>query len=202
MLTYDLSHSLFEIGAIKTGQFTLKSGVQSPIYVDLRNLISYPEILDQVTDELVKVVQHLEFDCICGVPYTGIPIATLLSHKLKKPMLLRRKELKAHGTRRIIEGVFQEGQKCLIVEDIVTSGLSILETIKALEDVRIEVTDAVCLIDREQGGKTHLKKQGFNLHSLTTLLKVLDQLEHASLIDKEKSHSIKSFIRKHPFQEP
>ncbi len=202
MLTYDLSQNLYQIGAIKTGQFTLKSGMISPVYVDLRNLISYPEILDKVTDELLKLTSPLEFDCICGVPYTAIPLATLLSQKTKKPMLLRRKEVKTHGMRKTIEGVFEKGQKCLVVEDIVTSGLSLLETIKALEDVDLQVSDAITLIDREQGGKAYLLKQGYHLHSLTTLIKVLDRLEYAEMLEHDKVASIKNFIRKNPFQEP
>lgn len=202
MLTYDLSQNLYEIGAIKTGQFTLKSGMISPVYVDLRNLISYPEILDRVTDDLLRIISPLEFDCICGVPYTAIPIATLLSQKLKKPMLLRRKEIKTHGMRKIIEGVFEKGQKCLVIEDIVTSGLSLLETIKALEETGLQVTDAVTLIDREQGGKAYLLKQGYHLHSLTTLIKVLDKLEFSEMLEHDKVANIKNFIRKNPYQEP
>lgn len=201
MLTHDFSQSLFEIGAIKTGQFTLKSGQNSPVYIDLRNLVSLPELLDKITDETIRVISNLEFDCICGVPYTAIPIATLLSHKLKKPLILKRKEIKTHGTRRIVEGIYKEGDKCLIIEDIVTSGLSILETIKSLEEVKLQVSDAVCLIDREQGGKSHLLKNGYHLHSVTTLVKVLDQLEHSDRINHETVSNIKNFLRKNPYQE-
>jgi len=201
MLTHDFSQSLFEIGAIKTGQFTLKSGQNSPVYIDLRNLVSMPELLDKITDETIRLIGNLEFDCICGVPYTAIPIATLLSYKLKKPLILKRKEIKTHGTRRIVEGIFKEGDKCLVIEDIVTSGLSILETIKALEDVKLQVSDAICLIDREQGGKAHLLKNGYHLHSVTTLVKVLDQLEYSDRINHETVSNIKSFLRKNPYQE-
>lgn len=201
MLAHDFSQSLFEIGAIKTGQFTLKSGQNSPVYIDLRNLVSMPELLDKITDEIIRVIGNLEFDCLCGVPYTAIPIATLLSHKLKKPLLLKRKEIKTHGTRRIVEGIYKEGDKCLVIEDIVTSGLSLLETIKALEDVKLQVSDCVCLIDREQGGKAHLLKNGYHLYSVTTLVKVLDQLEYSDRINHETASSIKNFLRKNPYQE-
>lgn len=118
---------LFEAGAIKFGEFRLKTGVLSPVYVDLRVLISYPEIVESVSDQLGGLAcdtSKLTCPCelICGVPYTAIPFASCVSVRQRIPMLMRRKEAKAHGTRQMIEGHFQAGQSALIIEDILSSG--------------------------------------------------------------------------------
>jgi orotate phosphoribosyltransferase len=164
---------LNRIGAVKYGEFKLKSGAISPLYVDLRMIISYPTLLRQITELLWKKVADLRWDMVCGVPYTALPLAAALSITYEKPMVLRRKEAKNYGTKKMVEGVYQAGQTCLVVEDVVTTGGSILETIKDLEAEGLQVKHVVAILDREEGAKKSLHEKGYNFSSLLTLKELL-----------------------------
>jgi len=187
---------LHEIGAVKFGSFTLKSKIVSPIYIDLRLCISYPKLLGAIADQIYKSTKDLEFDLICGVPYTALPIATALSIRHNIPMVLRRKEIKDYGTKKQLEGIFEKGQKCLIIEDIITSGSSILETTASLEAEGLQVKDAVVLIDREQGGMENLAEKGYTLHSVCTLSFLLNTLQKEKILDPLTFHSVMDFLEK------
>ena len=189
-----LINKLFDIGGIKFGNFTLKSGIQSPIYIDLRVTISYPEVLQTIADAMWNQIRNLDFDLICGVPYTALPIATAMTLKYNKPMLMRRKEVKNHGTRRAIEGSFIPGQRCIIVDDLVTNGTSVFETVAPLEQEGLEVTDIVVLLDREQGGKQHISDRGYTLHTVMTITELIKQLEQSGRIDPERGAKTLEFI--------
>jgi orotate phosphoribosyltransferase len=179
-----LAHSLYKIGAIKFGEFTLKSGQSSKIYVDLRKIISYPELLQAVSNALWEKVRECQFDLICGVPYTALPIATCISLQYNIPMIMRRKEKKAYGTKQQIEGNFQAGQSCLIVEDIITSGSSILETADDLIEAGLKIMDVIVLIDREQGGNENLKQRQFKLHTVLVLKSIMKQLLSSNVLPR------------------
>ncbi|XP_041367772.1 uridine 5'-monophosphate synthase-like isoform X2 [Gigantopelta aegis] len=115
-------------------------------------------------------------------------------------MLIRRKEAKDYGTKKLIEGRFEQGEKCLIIEDVVTSGTSVMETVDALKSVGVVVTDAVVLLDREQGGADRLSSQGIKLHSVCTLTKVLDILQKADKLSAEMVKKVQTFISENKFE--
>lgn len=135
------------------------------------------------------------FKLLCGVPYTALPIATAMSIKTGIPMVLRRKEAKDYGTRKLIEGTFEVNDNCLIVEDVVTSGGSILETIKDLKDAGLTASNAIVVLNREQGGIDKLKSQGVHTFSLLTITQLLKYLFEAKCIEKEIVDEVHQYLK-------
>lgn len=190
-----LIHSLYKIGAVKFGEFTLKSGKTSKIYLDLRQIISHPDVLRLVANTIWQQVSAAKFDLLCGVPYTALPIATCISLENNVPMIMRRKEKKEHGTKQQIEGAFKAGQTCLIIEDVITSGMSIIETADELQEAGIKITDVAVLINREQGGKENLQKRHFNVHAALTLKQVMQELSHANLLPAHEQTIVNELLK-------
>jgi uridine monophosphate synthetase len=186
---------LHSIQSVKFGSFTLKSGILSPIYLDLRVIISYPALLKKISNALGQLMEPLSFDLICGVPYTALPIATVLSLDQNIPMVMRRKEAKDYGTKKLIEGKFEKGQTCLIIEDVVTSAASILETVTPLRAEGLEIKDAVVVLNREQGGKERLKENGIELHSLIGIFDLLKVLLDEKRVSEETFQEVNEFLR-------
>jgi uridine monophosphate synthetase len=185
---------LHTIQAVRFGLFTLKSGIQSPIYLDLRVIISYPAVLKKISKALGQLIEPLSFDLICGVPLTALPIATALSLDRNIPMVMRRKEAKDYGTKKLIEGKFEKGQRCLIIEDVVTSGASILETVAPLKAEGLEIEDAIVVVNREQGGKEKLKENGIALHSLISIFDLLNVLFYEKKIPEKTFREANAFL--------
>ncbi|KAK6643288.1 hypothetical protein RUM43_004793 [Polyplax serrata] len=188
---------LFEIEVVKFGNFKLKSGVMSPVYFDLRVIISYPKLMDLVANLLTELIQTSvveKFEHVCGVPYTALPMATLVSSKSGIPMLIRRREAKDHGTKKIIEGSFTNGDSCIIIEDVISSGSSILETVKDLENSGLKVSHAIVVLDREQGGAKNLEAKGLNVHVLLTINKVLKILFDHKKITQDVVQETQQYI--------
>lgn len=194
--------TLFEIGAVKFGSYQLKSGIESPIYIDLRLIISYPDLLKTIAQLMWDEIKGLRKDCLCGVPYTALPITTAISIAHGLPMVMRRKEAKNYGTKRLIEGAFKQGDRCIVVEDLITSGASILETITPLEQEGLKVKDVIVLIDREQGGKKNLENKGYQLHSIFNLKTIIHTLETSRKITAETKSLVLNFLDSHQMLTP
>jgi len=184
----------YKLEIIKFGKFTLKSGIESPFYVDLRPLISEPKILKHLANYLLEILPLDNFDLICGVPYAAMPVATAMSLESYIPLILKRKEAKTHGTKKIVEGVYKKEQNCLLVEDVITSGESLLETITEIENEGLKVSDVVVILDREQGGKETLENRGYKVHTLFSISEILEILEQEKKLNKEDLSRIHDFL--------
>jgi len=187
-----LSLTLYDIGAVKLGSFKLHSGRTSPIYLDLRLLVSYPQALRVVTAMYRRVLETLTFDVMAATPLAGLPIGTALCLDMNVPLVYPRKTAKSYGTGKSIEGVWEVGQTAVVVDDLVTSGDSIMEAITPLKAAGLQVNDAVVLIDRQQGGVESLRESGYTLHTVIKLGHLLLLLqENGRITPKQRAKVLK-----------
>ena len=173
---------IYDIGAVKFGAFTLKSGVSSPVYFDFRLLVSYPLLMRETCDLLAAVIERElagQFDRTCGVPLAALPICSVLSASKMFSMVMYRPHVKSHGTGKRIEGAFEKGDRCLVLEDIVTSGGSLLETVSGLREAGLAVSHALVLLDRQQGAVENLQKHGITVHSLLNTDLILECIQES-----------------------
>jgi uridine monophosphate synthetase len=185
---------LARIGAVRFGEFTLKSGKTSPVYIDLRLLASHPGVLSQVATAYAELLQWLEFDCVAAIPYAAIPIGTAVSLQTGYPMVYPRKEVKDYGTKRAIEGVFAQGECAVVLDDLITTGGSKIEAIAPLQSAGLQVRDVVVLIDRESGGCKTLAQEGYRLHAVLTLRQILDVLAERGKISHERRQTVLDWL--------
>jgi uridine monophosphate synthetase len=189
-----LAKALLRAGCVKFGEFTLKSGLQSPIYIDLRILTGKPRLLKEVASAYLPILRNLEFDCLAALPYAALPITTAISLLGDWPMVYPRKEEKAYGTRASVEGEYTPGDRVVVIDDLITTGGSKLEGIEKLSSVGLEVKDIVVLIDRQSGGRDNLNRHGFQLHTVFTLSEMLAYYERNRLVEENKIAQIRSFL--------
>lgn len=188
-----LALALFDIGAVRFGNFKLHSGKQSPIYLDLRLLVSYPAVLRQAAAAYQEKLGTLKFDLLAATPLAGLPLGTAVSLATNIPLIYPRKGVKSYGTGNQIEGHFQVGQTAVVLDDLITSGDSLLEMISSLKSVGLQVRDALVLVDREQGGAQTLAEQGYQLHATLGMRHLLAILEsHDRISAKKRANVLKA----------
>ncbi|MCA9822259.1 MAG: phosphoribosyltransferase family protein [Dehalococcoidia bacterium] len=175
--------------------------MHSPIYVNVRRLISTPLVLDRcagiMRDELGALMQMRNapvkpFGVVCGVPFGGLHLSTVYSIRTSMPMIYVHPPGKERDA--MIEGIYRPGQSCLIIDDLVTGGGSILETARHLRDFGLYVHDAIALVDRQEGGRRALKAAGVNLTSVLSLEQIANHLRSRGHIDASSHGKILDYI--------
>ena len=196
----EMASILMKIDALKFGVFKLTSGKASPYYVDLRVVPSFPDAFTRICDfyaqAIISQIGLKTFDRIAGVPIAGIPFASQIAYNLKKPFLYIRKGLRRHGRQRRVEGILVSGDRVLLVDDLVTTGLTLR---KAAESVRAEggvVEKAVAFMDREEGGRQKLAKNGIQLATLLKISEVAKILYDVGSLDEESFKTIMKQVEK------
>jgi orotate phosphoribosyltransferase len=195
-----MANILLKIDAVKFGVFKLSSGKASPYYVDLRVIPSFPDAFREICDLYAEYINTKigvkNFGRIAGVPLTGIVFASQVAYNLNKPFLYVRKGVRLHGRERRVEGILASGDKVLLIDDLITTGLTLQ---KAAESVKAEggiITDAVVFLDREEGGRQQLEKSGTKLHSLLKISEVANTLYELGAIEQEDLKTILKQIKK------
>ena len=189
-----LADGLLEAGCIKFGNFTLKSGLQSPIYIDLRQVISHPKLLADIAQAYLPLLSNLPFSRIAGLPYAAIPIATAISLAGNYPMIYPRKEVKTYGTKAEIEGEYHAGETVIVIDDLATTGGSKFEAIEKLTAVGLVVKDVVVLVDRQSGAKESLAQAGYSMHAVLTISQLLDYWEATGKVSSDKINATRTFL--------
>jgi uridine monophosphate synthetase len=191
----NLADDLLAAGCIKFGEFTLKSGLKSPIYIDLRQVITYPKLLEKIGAAYLPILEKLTFDRLAALPYAAIPIATAISLQGNYPMIYPRKEAKDYGTKAEIEGEYRAGETAVVIDDLATTGGSKFEAIEKLTAAGLIVRDVVVLIDRQSGAREALEAAGLRLHAALTIAELLDYWELTGKVEAEKIAATRSFLK-------
>jgi len=185
--------ALFDNGMIRFGEFTLKSGKTSPVYLDLRLLASYPGVMSNMGLLAAEHLRPVKYDRLAAIPLAGLPIGTALSFSTGKPMLYPRPP-KDHGTGRTIEGVHNAGDVVLLVDDVLSTGASKIEAVQSLKDAGLVITDMFVVVERGMGGITQMQQAGFSVHYLTTLPEILDVLLQNERISQAQYDEVSAWL--------
>lgn len=187
----ELIVDLFDIGCLLFGEYVQASGAVFNYYIDLRQIISDPNLFHRVLHSYCGLLEQLTFDRIAGIPYGSLPTATGLSLSMHKPLIYPRKEVKAHGARRLIEGDFNEGDQVVVVDDILITGGSVLEGIAKLQSSGLVVKDVVVFIDhggqRDRRARERLEGLGYRVHAVLDIARITQALVAAGRLTPEQA---------------
>jgi orotate phosphoribosyltransferase len=178
---------LHQSGIIKFGDFTLASGKKSSYYVDLRLVPSYPHQFRRMIKHLQGMISEQigfdDIDSIASVPTGGLVIASALAYELVKPLVYVRSQAKDYGTGKLVEGIVKPDMKILLVDDVATTGGSVINGIRELKKLGAKITDAYVIVNRLEGADSALEKEGVKLHRLLDIVEVTKILHQQKLVD-------------------
>ncbi len=189
---------LIKNNAMKFGDYILASGKKSPYYIDLRQTISSPITMDWIANSLTRIILNEigkeKIDRILGVPTAGVPFATVVSQKLGIPLIYYRQARKEHGVRKKIEGILERNDRVLVIDDLITTGESVIESAEVVRDQGGVVNELVVLLDREQGGKERLKTSLVEPHVLFKISDAMTWLHDVGLIEDKVYNTVQKYI--------
>ena len=195
-----LCRILNKIGALKFGTFKLTGGRTSPYYIDLRIVPSFPDAFRRICDLYVNFIKSElgaeNFDRIAGIPTAGIPFASIIAYHLNKPFLYIRQRTRLHGRERRIEGLLMPGDRVLLIDDLITTGGSLRQAREAIRAEGGIVTNAVVLLDREEGGKQKLAEDNVTLHYLLRVSEAAEKLYEMDAIKEDQYKLILKQVKK------
>ena len=189
-----LAQALIDAGCVRFGDFTLKSGLRSPVYLDLRLLASHPTVLRRAAVAYQDVLDGLTFDRLAAIPHAAMAIGTAIALASGKPMIYPRLDVKDYGRQRGVEGEFVSGDTAVVIDDLATTGGSKFEAVERLRQAGLRVADVVVLIDRQSGASAALEAQGLRLHAVFTLEQLLGLWESSGGIRPDEAHAVRQFL--------
>jgi len=192
--TRALAADLVRRGLVRFGRFTLKSGLESPIYIDLRQVVGYPDLLRAVARAYARLLRGLSFARIAALPYAALPLAAAVALEGGWPVVYPRKEVKAYGTRALVEGPYRAGERVVLLDDLATTGGSKLEALDKLRAVGLTARDVVVLVDRESGAAKMLAAHGLRLHAVFGLRALLAFWEAHGLITAAQAAAVRGWL--------
>jgi len=196
----ELAKSLVKTQALKFGVFKLTSGKMSSYYIDLRLVPSYPQVFKKIVDMYRSIVVNeiglSNFDVLCGIPTSGLVFASALAYSLEKPLIYIRKDVKAHGTQKNVEGFLKPGDRVLLVDDLITTGLSLASSAEMVLGEGGVVSDAVVLVDREEGGVENLSRSNIRVHYVARVSELAKELYENNVIGEEEYNAVLKQIEK------
>jgi len=185
---------------IKFGEFTLASGKKSSYYVDLRLIPSYPHqfrtMIKYLQNNIVESIGLNSFDSLVSVPTGGLIIASALAIEIVKPLIYVRSKPKDYGTSKSVEGQIYEGMKVVMIDDVATTGGSVVNAIKSLKEAKITIEDAYVIVNRMEGADEALKELGVRLHSITNVMQITQALHEQKLVDESILEKVRNQIGK------
>lgn len=191
-----VAEMLYDCGLLKFGEFELKSGILSPFYIDLRKAQSYPEAFHIITDVYSEMIADVEPEVLlAGVPEAATPLAAAVGYKLERPLVQPRKVVKEYGTKSSVEGEYKDGDRVVLIDDLITKGDSKIEAIDQVQDAGLNVQKLIILIDREQGGVETVAAAGHTIEAAFTITELLNILQAIGKIEQSQYDEVIAFIK-------
>lgn len=194
----EFSTFLMQKEIIKFGDFTLASGKKSSYYVDLRLVPSYPHqfrtMVKNLQNNIAEDIGLDSFDSLVSVPTGGLIIASALAIEIVKPLIYVRSKPKDYGTTKLVEGQIHKGMRVVMIDDVATTGGSVVNAIKSLKDANITIENAYVIVNRMEGAEEALKELGVKLHSLTNVMQITQALHEQKFIEDDILEKVRKQI--------